>query len=347
MMRFALRAAVVCVGLTGCPVWAASFDCAKAATPQEHAICGDPELSQLDGELAAAYRGALAKLPQGSAVKLRGDQREWNGWLATVCRADKATDLPALAKCMLGPFRERTDLLGKSSEQKDGVLFLQRSHYIAHPESNESQDESGVTFPGFGTLQAEWPEAQSDDAAWAAWNAGVIAYAHELAGSSKGESSQTWKPELADGGDYDVALVVKSIHAGRVTVAGSQDGMGHGAAHPNESFGNLIWLLPQRRALRAEDVFAAGSRWKAALALACWHDLKTTDKSESLYSEVNGPSAKPLLAVVGDVKNWTLGKNGLTISYPEYAVSPRSSPVDDTTVAWRTLQPYLAAGFTP
>ena len=42
---------------------AASFDCAKAATTTEQLICGDPQLSQLDGQLAQAYRRALEADP--------------------------------------------------------------------------------------------------------------------------------------------------------------------------------------------------------------------------------------------------------------------------------------------
>ena len=34
---------------------AASFDCAKAATPTEHAICDNPQLSSLDEQTAGLY----------------------------------------------------------------------------------------------------------------------------------------------------------------------------------------------------------------------------------------------------------------------------------------------------
>lgn len=34
---------------------AASFDCAKAATPTEHAICDNPQLSHLDDQTAGLY----------------------------------------------------------------------------------------------------------------------------------------------------------------------------------------------------------------------------------------------------------------------------------------------------
>jgi uncharacterized protein len=54
---------------------AAGFDCAKAATPTEKLICGDPQLSQLDGQLAHAYRRALEGA--GDPDKLRTEQHTW------------------------------------------------------------------------------------------------------------------------------------------------------------------------------------------------------------------------------------------------------------------------------
>jgi uncharacterized protein len=50
---------------------AASFDCAKAASPDEHAVCSDPQLSQLDDLAATAFAQAKLAVPgdqEGSAV---------------------------------------------------------------------------------------------------------------------------------------------------------------------------------------------------------------------------------------------------------------------------------------
>jgi uncharacterized protein len=41
---------------------AASFDCAKAATPHEKLVCGDPALSSADEHLAASFQAAIATL---------------------------------------------------------------------------------------------------------------------------------------------------------------------------------------------------------------------------------------------------------------------------------------------
>ena len=54
---------------------AASFDCAKAATLVEKAICSERQLSDLDDLLMLSYKKALANTPDPNSVKL--EQRAW------------------------------------------------------------------------------------------------------------------------------------------------------------------------------------------------------------------------------------------------------------------------------
>ena len=51
---------------------AAGFDCSKAATLVENAICSDDELSSLDESMVAAYRAALA-----NDQDIKNSQRAW------------------------------------------------------------------------------------------------------------------------------------------------------------------------------------------------------------------------------------------------------------------------------
>lgn len=61
---------LVLFGLTlALPVYAASFDCAKARTKVEHLICDNPELSKLDEELDETYKIAQQDSPQNVAIK--------------------------------------------------------------------------------------------------------------------------------------------------------------------------------------------------------------------------------------------------------------------------------------
>lgn len=56
-------------------VFAASFDCDKAATFIENAICDNSEISNLDDTLSSSYRSALKDFDKADAIKLA--QRDW------------------------------------------------------------------------------------------------------------------------------------------------------------------------------------------------------------------------------------------------------------------------------
>jgi uncharacterized protein len=63
------------------PAYAASFDCAKASHPDEHAICSNQSLSDMDTEMATLFRVRM-EIPM--LMGARGDaQDEQDTWLAT------------------------------------------------------------------------------------------------------------------------------------------------------------------------------------------------------------------------------------------------------------------------
>lgn len=83
----------------------ASFDCARAATPVERAVCADPALARLDREVAQAY-GLRLDAVEGEADKqaIRATQRRW------LQRRDGACK-DAAAACLIGVYRVRLDEL--------------------------------------------------------------------------------------------------------------------------------------------------------------------------------------------------------------------------------------------
>ncbi len=64
---------------------AASFDCTKAATWVEKAICADPELSQLDVDLNRYYLVATNALEE-SRTCLKADQLQWLKTVRNACK---------------------------------------------------------------------------------------------------------------------------------------------------------------------------------------------------------------------------------------------------------------------
>ena len=82
-----------------------SFDCARAARVVEHAICNDPQLAALDGELDAAYQEARGELDESGRRALRDEQRAWLK-VRDACEADT---WPVL--CVKTTVMERLEIL--------------------------------------------------------------------------------------------------------------------------------------------------------------------------------------------------------------------------------------------
>jgi uncharacterized protein YecT (DUF1311 family) len=54
-----------------------SYDCGKATTELDRAICYAPGVAALDVQLGQVYVGALRRVPPGKKQELRSEQREW------------------------------------------------------------------------------------------------------------------------------------------------------------------------------------------------------------------------------------------------------------------------------
>ncbi len=78
----AVAAAVAFLALASA-AGAAGFDCAKARTEDDRAICADPELSRLDDEMTAAYRKLWDTRIRYEVAAVqsafRANQKEWLG----------------------------------------------------------------------------------------------------------------------------------------------------------------------------------------------------------------------------------------------------------------------------
>ncbi|TFL18532.1 lysozyme inhibitor LprI family protein [Jannaschia formosa] len=92
MIRFALALAL------GCPVPASaqerpSFDCARARTPTEVAVCGDLTLARLDYAMAEGYFARRARRGGEGRTRLEREQALWRRWRDTC-----GDDVPCLTR---------------------------------------------------------------------------------------------------------------------------------------------------------------------------------------------------------------------------------------------------------
>lgn len=100
----------------------ASFDCRKATTPTEQAICASPSLGRKD-VIAATYYQVLLRLKPATAGmayrefddRVRDEQRQWLQHGRDACRGDGA--------CLDQAYDRRIDALLKTLDTNAGLTF--------------------------------------------------------------------------------------------------------------------------------------------------------------------------------------------------------------------------------
>lgn len=327
---------------------AQSFDCKLAKTPIEKAICGSPELSKLDTAMAAKYRQELAEIPTDVQADLKQTQIAWLRSLPAVCKANAPQ--MGLTQCLIAQYKGQLQVLDEQVQHRSGVTFVRRTiELLAKDDADDPwlKEKDLAQNAGFGTLDASWPQALSSDPLWLAWNAAVLAETQKMAAGDVGKSAHGWQKEWASGADATVTATLNRVGPQIVSVAIANEMMGHGAAHPNESYETFHWMLNEQRALKVSDVFTAGSGWENVVSAHCRSSLKQQVGADyqSYAGSTAADFAKTLHSVVSDPSNWDLDAKGLTISFPEYSVTARAEPVDGVLVPWSALSAFLAKGF--
>jgi uncharacterized protein YecT (DUF1311 family) len=91
---------------------APSFDCARAATAIEHAICANAALARLDRQVAEAYQVAIRNAYEPAAQEqVRQGQRDW------VAKRNKTCGTVDTGSCLTKFYRDRLAALNKPSAQ--------------------------------------------------------------------------------------------------------------------------------------------------------------------------------------------------------------------------------------
>ena len=145
MIRLSLGAIVLLVLMALAPqAMAASFDCTKAATPFEHAICDNPTLSSADDLLAKAFATATGGLTKPAATQMRADQRAWLDFAQSAC-TDDAKPLATgsyddeQVGCLVTQFSTRSTAL-EDSRMLGGHRFYLKSTFAAVPDPDAAAD---------------------------------------------------------------------------------------------------------------------------------------------------------------------------------------------------------------
>ena len=315
---------------------AASFDCAKASTSFENAICNTPELSQKDEVLAQAYATALGGLSTEAANAVKADQHGWLDYSARACSDDGQPIADGYTAdqltCLGSEFSNRIGDL-EASKMQGGYRFYPVEKFLVEKDPDADADAyNKVATKHFLTVKID----RDDDVA-AAFNAmtETLRTSNDL---HIGEDTHLFDKsgELTKGATFpDIALTttVKSVGSSVITLATDYYWYGHGAAHGNYGRSFDHFLIDQRRALVASDVFK-GDDWKDKFA-ALVIDKAKADLGDEWQGDDSGGN---LSDEIGDPGHWEFADDGITVLFNPYDIASYARGIVEVTIPWDQLQ---------
>jgi uncharacterized protein len=332
--------------LSGAIAHAASFDCRKANTVREKAVCDSPDLNELDDQMAAAYKSVLADAPSRLIAEIRDGQRTWLHKLDTACNPKDPAYVTVIG-CLEIEYTARIKALQHLILHEAGVTFIWASVELEAPASQPDPGSSGGGRPQFGHLSASWPQSAADTPDWKAWNTAIEAATVRVASLGINPPASSFREILDPDMDIDVSASIGVVGLNLVTAAIENDWDG-GGIHPNEDSIQFNWLLKERRELQPEDVFRHGSGWDSYLQKQCDQYLhKTLDYDGRSYEDFMQPGemAKTLHGIVVDPESWGIDSQGITIIFQTYAVACHACTAAPLLIRWQSVQEMLNPEF--
>ena len=309
---------------------AASFDCNRAATANEKAICADPALSRADDVMALAYVGAISGLTEEAEIVMRKGQRDWLDFAAKACSSQylpgEDSDAVERPHCLQSLYDARLKVL-EQSRMVGGMRFFTADTYKALPDSDGGRFRLGLKV--VSSLRMDGNDSLAD-----AFNA----YMRQVTADYTGEYTDfagTTIDDSVPNEDNDFLMTLGSVNAERISVELGLEWYGHGAAHANSSLGNFHFLTQEERPLEASDIFE-GKNWGKALA-----DLVAERASTDLRNGEITYDTETMMQFTTDPQRWSFTRAGLMVQFQDQEVMPGSPAV---SVSWGPLRDYLTAG---
>jgi len=310
-------------------VQAASFDCARAATPMEKAICSNPELSRRDEVLARAYATALGGLSDEARAEVQAGQRAWLDFAGIACTTDArpftAEPTENQLACLADVYRQRIDVLGQSRMQGDWRFYPEASYLAV-------DDPDPEAFQGVAAKSVVSPRIDDAAETAAAFNALM----------DEADAREVPDPKADDYATSDVAVTTKvvEVNTHRISLNTNSWWFGHGAAHGNYAITYQHYLIDKARLLEASDLFA-GTGWQEALGKLALEELDRTIDG-GIWEESRDEVPK---AVV-DPARWNITDAGLEIVFQPYEVTAYAAGAPTVTIGWDKLADYLSENYS-
>lgn len=309
------------------PTFAASFDCTKAQTSVEHAICDNPFLSTADEEMASAYRTAHQGLSETGFKIVRQGQRDWLKYIQKICTKDAQ---PLTGRyddegmtCLDGQILERTSMLAQITGSQ-GYRYYSADAFFVAPDTNYGpQGAFAVGSFQFSALQIDG----TDDLA--------IRFNQHVRDSYPvpfGSDSFSGETDSV----HSVTLINDTARL--ISTEVSDWAFYHGAAHGQFSIYYDHFLTVEKRPLAATDIFADPD-WLPKLDAIVVAVLKASEYSNSIWEDLTS-----VADMLSDVRSWNFGQGELIIQFQAYAVGPYALGAPTVRIPWTMIGGLITHG---
>lgn len=292
---------------------AMAFDCARASTKVEKAICADPALKAADDAMSAAYGQVMERVAADQKAALKGNQIAWLKRRDDSCSWNEAqADLIA---CLLDMTTSRSSFLTGAHAAGPGMSKPLSPWFMSRKQS-KTKCSANVEVYLFGSM-ATTPAEKAFDA--------------KVMSVLSAVESENGAREVSPDYEYDCYYAVSASTAyasdDLLNVDLSIDMYG-GGAHGMSTATSIIAGLKDGKLLAYGDVFGPSAR--APLVEACTAGLK--QEKLMRYAEVADPElvagvdeelkgyAEAIASGVTDFERWTIADDHATVYFPPYDV---------------------------
>ncbi|MFN4143081.1 lysozyme inhibitor LprI family protein [Aestuariivirga sp.] len=279
---------------------ALAFDCAKARTEVEKAICADPALKQADDALGEAYAAAKSGLdPAGQAI-LAQSQKRW------IARREFCSGMgEGMAACVRQQSEDRLSLL--SGKPQGGPGAPGRLVPVLTVQDGTPQ-QWDIDIAAFRFAEPKTPGET-------AFNAAVDEIIQQAKLGPHGEDSQ--------GMVYALQAGLSLTYASPRLISARHDFyVNQGGAHGNHGTSSINVDMASGRVLALGDVLAEPSA--AILTLWCKKQIdaerarRVPEAGDVPYDEASRDAT--IAETVRDLSRWSIGEEEITVSFDPYAV---------------------------
>ena len=311
--------AALALVLLASPVWAQpSFDCAKASTVVERAICKNADLAKADREMAALYFALNGKLAGPAKDHLVKDQLRWNGNRGAACTAE-------LEQCLQDKYANRIERLK--------FLGIGAYPFISDQAIVRTGKVKATTY----AIDASYPQFDGPGVDFSAINSEFDTGARKGAASAmpdkdSGDFEQAW--------GFDLRFVLHRPAPHLVAIEFINYSY-TGGAHGNGGTSAALVDLRTGRSVPPSSVFAPGDEWRRTVAVLVLADLKKQFVDKPGFDEAIEPAN--VAKLLGEAGRWLFKADGLMIIFNPYDVGSYAAGSYDVDIPYASLRTVMRA----